>query len=166
AGNGAQAHVMGALVRPEVGGLDLRHAADIVGHHVGRTLAAGLDDHDDPRDHHRRGEPDHQPHHRLAPGGRALLGGLVFFVSHHIGPKKLLSTVSRALPSALSITKVTSCRPRVSPGAGSSTGTESTCAASAETCRVPPRRLIAGLGDSTETRYSCAPSVLLTSLRV
>src|SRR5690606_18825627 len=167
-GDRAQPHVVRGLVGAQVGGLDLRGALDVVGDNIGRTLATGQDDHDDPGDHDRHGQPDHQPHHGLAPGRRPGPGFLLVLFSHHIGPKKLLSTVSRALPSALSITKVTSWRPRVSAGAVSSTGTESTCAGPASTCTrpPPPRSEIAGLADSSVTTYCWAESVLFTSLRV
>src|SRR5690606_729680 len=152
----------------EVGGLHLRGTLHRVGDGVVVAGVAGDHDHRDATDDRRRDQRDHQPDDRLSPRRRVLGGvlrGCVVGI-HHIGPKKLLSTVSRILPSADSITKTTSWRPFNVAGAVATSGNDSTCAAPARTVRAPPSRAMSAWVDCRLTRYSLTSSVLLTSLSV
>src|SRR5690606_20257761 len=148
------------LVRSEVGGLDLRHPAHVIAHHVGTAAAHRDHQQRDPGDHRRQREPDHQPHHRDLPEG------LFLDFVHHMGPKKLLSTTWRVLPSSLSTTKRTSERPDTPSRETGTTGTEITDPAGACT-RVSlsaiPMPETAG---SMVIRKARALSDLFTSLSV
>src|SRR5690606_31918437 len=161
------------LVRREVGGLDLRGARDGVDDLV-VAVAAGDEDQADAGDDHRQRQGDHQPHDRHAPGrlpgtgigiGIGWLaggGGLV----HHMGPKKVLSTVSRVRPSTDSITKRMAWRPRTVSGAPTSSGMEATSPAGTGTTRSPTRSAMPAVAASSVTRKFCLLSDFITSLSV
>src|SRR5690606_11366543 len=123
----------------------------VVGNGVHAAVAAGHAQHHHAADHGRADQRDHQPDDRLPPGG----GGqvvVVVVVAHWIGPKKLLSTCSRALPSSASITNRSGWRPWMPAGADTCSGSDSTCCGCACTCSAgPPCRARPSTGDSMRT---------------
>src|SRR3546814_3528095 len=72
---------------------------------------------------------DDQPDHRLAQRVAMLVvhrGLAIMLVVHHIGPKKVLSTVSLSSPSPLRMVKTTSWRTLPDAGPLRATGSDST----------------------------------------
>src|SRR5690606_10473901 len=139
----------------EVGDLDLGGPLDHVAHRIA-GVAGRHDEQVHAGDHHHQGQPDHQPHHGLAPEGTVFL-----FVCHCMGPKKLLSTVSLAPPSTVSTRKSSGWRPVRESGAVTITGTLMTCCASACTrSRLLPRSSMPGAVASMVMRYVASSSLL------
>src|SRR3546814_14303950 len=123
--------------------------------------------HPDAPQHRGQRQGEDQPDHRLAQRVATLVVRrvpVVVFVVHHIGPKKVLSTVSLASPSTLRMVKTTSCRPLIDAGALSTTGSASTSSVWARTGCGLPRSTVPGVLDSISMGNERALATFLTSL--
>src|SRR3546814_7311958 len=108
--------------------------------------------HPDAAQHRGQRQGDDQPDHRLAQRVAMLVvhrGLAIMLVVHHIGPKKVLSTVSLSSPSTLRMVKTTSWRPLTDAGALSTTGSDSTSSGWARTGCGMSRSTMPGVFDST-----------------
>src|SRR3546814_2771591 len=119
-------------------GLDLAGALHVVGNRVDAAAARRQHHHPDAAQHRGQRQGDDQPDHRLAQRVAMLVvhrGLAIMLVVHHIGPKKVLSTVSLSSPSTLRMVKTTSWRPLTDAGALSTTGRDSPSSGWARTGR-------------------------------